>query len=93
MSYSIHYGSTIPRKYASRQILFRNVCIMILIIFIVAFGYFFPQRLHIFVQTLFPWTRGDTQAAFSEFCEDVRAGDPISIAFAEFCGKIVKNAQ
>ena len=93
MSYSICYGPTTLKESARKLFCFKSFCIVIVVIFVIAMCCFFPESSRRFVQTLFPWTGSATKAAFSEFCEGIRAGEPVSTAFNDFCVELVQNAQ
>ncbi len=93
MSYSIHYDSDNPNFIPQKKPLFGFVgAILVIMVCAVAIGWAIPQQVDQFREALFPWTREETKAAFSELRDDLRQGEPLPDAVTAFCLEIIHDS-
>lgn len=94
MSYTIHYGSEMP-KFSPKKKSYAGLVGAVIIIMVcsAAIGFAIPRQAEQFVQALFPWTRMEVRSTLADLREEVKDGMPMADAISAFCHEIIYEAK
>ena len=93
MSYTIRYGPDLTKKYRKRPVRFGGIgIVMILSACLLLASWCLPQQAKQFKEALFPWTRAEVVAAFSELRESILEGEPCGDAVTAFCRDVIHGS-
>ena len=95
MGYRIQYGKTVNKVHIKELVKKKKSPIRIITVLTACFVsmFIFLENSNKILDAVIPGNKTVTKAAFSTFVDDLRGGETVTDAFADFCREIVENAK